>query len=94
MERKSINFNFYSRFINGKPSFSDYKNYEIIKFKIYYELSDGSLLKINIYDSIGEKKYSSEHEKYYKKADSFILVYDITDKKTFESCNKFIEIIN
>ena len=93
MERKSINFNFYFRFNYGKPYFNDYRNYEITKFKIYYELLDGSLLKINIYDSIGEKKYSSEHEKYYKKADSFILVYDINDKKTFESCNEFIDII-
>ena len=51
-------------------------------------------MELIIYDSIGEKKYSSEHEKYYKKADSIILVYDINDKNTFESCNKFIEIIN
>ena len=81
MERKSINFNFYFRFNYGKPYFNDYRNYEITKFKIYYELLDGSLLKINIYDSIGEKKYSSEHEKYYKKADSCILVYDINKIK-------------
>ena len=94
MERKSINFNFYFRFNYGKPYFNDYRNYEITKFKIYYELLDGSLLKINIYDSIGEKKYSSEHEKYYKKADSCILVYDINNKKTFESCNELIDIIN
>ena len=94
MERKSINFNFYSRFINGKSSFSDYRNYEIIKFKIYYELFDGSLLEIIIYDSMGNKKLGSEHEKYYEEADSIILVYDINDKNTFESCNTFIKIIN
>ena len=93
MERKSINFNFYSRFINGKSSFSDYRNYEIIKFKIYYKFGK-SLLEIIIYDSIGEKKYSSVHKEYYKKAESIILVYDINDKNTFESCNTFIEIIN
>ena len=93
MERKSINFNFYFRFIYGRPFSNDYRNYEITKFKIYYKLLDESLLKINIYDSIGEKIYSSEHEKYYNKADSCILVYDINDKKTFESCNAFIEII-
>lgn len=93
MDRKLINFNFYYRFIKGKRYLNDYRNYEIKKFKIYYEL-DGDLLKIDIYDSIGEKKYSSEHEKYYKKADSCILVYDINDKNTFESCYEFIDLIN
>lgn len=50
-----------------------------------YQLSDGSLVKCYLYDTNGQEKYDALSDNYYRKADGCILVYDITDKESFES---------
>ena len=49
-----------------------------------FQLSDGSLVNVNIVDTAGQEKYKSINSQYYKKADGCLLVYDITKKETFE----------
>ena len=70
-----------------------------------FQLSDGSLVNVNIVDTAGQEKYKSINSQYYKKADGCLLVYDITKKQTFdeiknyfyeqiqEKCKKDIKII-
>ena len=54
-----------------------------------YQLSDGSLVNVHILDTAGQEKYKSLNEKYYKKASCCLLVYDITDKNSFEECKNY-----
>ena len=49
-----------------------------------FQLSDGSLVNVNIVDTAGQEQYKSINSQYYKKADGCLLVYDITKKQTFE----------
>ena len=70
-----------------------------------YQLSDGSLVKCFLYDTNGEEKYGALSDNYYRKADGCLLVYDITNRDTFDSiknnyipkikdiCKKNIQIV-
>ena len=48
---------------------------------------NGEQIKIYIFDSAGQERFRSIAKNQYKKADGIILIYDITDKKSFESIN-------
>jgi len=52
-------------------------------------LTNGLIVKIIIFDGPGQERYRSMFERYYKKADSIILVYDISYKASFEECKNY-----
>lgn len=47
-------------------------------------MSDGSVVNCLIYDTAGQERFNSINETYYKKADAVLLVYDITNKESFD----------
>ena len=49
-----------------------------------FQLSDGSVVNCLIYDTCGQEKYFSINESYYKKADAALVVYDISQKDSFD----------
>ena len=49
-----------------------------------FQLSDGSIVNCLIYDTCGQERYNSMNESYFRKADAALLVYDISNRKTFE----------
>ena len=53
------------------------------------QLSEGSLVNCQIYDTAGQEKYRSLNTTYYKRADAVLLVYDITKKESFENVRDF-----
>ena len=54
-----------------------------------YRLTDGSLVNVNILDTGGQEQYKSLNEQYYHKADCCLLVYDVTNRKSFEECKDY-----
>ena len=52
-------------------------------------LSDGSVVNCLVYDTCGQERYHSINESYYRKADAVLLVYDISQKKTFEKIKDY-----
>ena len=58
-----------------------------------YELEDGRIIKLYIWDTAGQDKFRSITSNFYKGADGIILIYDITDKKTFNSVRNWINNI-
>ena len=54
-----------------------------------FRLSDGSLVNVQILDTCGNEKYKLLNEIHYKSADCCLLVYDITDRHSFEECKKY-----
>ena len=70
-----------------------------------FQLSDGSLVNVNIVDTAGQENFRALSSQYYKRADGILLVYDITNEKSFENikgyyfeqikekCKKNIKII-
>ena len=58
-----------------------------------YNLPDGTTVKVKIYDNGGQERFNSLTNTFYNKVDSCILVYDITNKTSFEKCTYFSESI-
>ena len=70
-----------------------------------YQLSDGSLVNVRIFDTGGQEKFRALGHQYYRGADGCLLVYDITNRNSFdeikgyfceqieEKCKKDIKII-
>jgi small GTP-binding protein len=54
-----------------------------------FKLSDGSLVAVNIQDTAGQEKFRALNESYYKKADCCLLVYDISNRASFEECKGY-----
>ena len=57
-----------------------------------YKLSDGSLVNVNILDTAGQEKFKAVSESYYKRADCCLLVYDISNRKSFDECKNSYNI--
>ena len=49
-----------------------------------FKLSDGSVVHCLIYDTCGQERYKAINQSYYRKADAALLVYDISEKKSFD----------
>lgn len=56
---------------------------------VKFELSNGELVKCTFIDINGVPKFRSTFESEYKKANGFILVFDITDKNSFNDMRDY-----
>ena len=54
-----------------------------------YKLTDGTAVNVKIFDTAGQEKFRALSDNYYKKANCCLLVYDITNRKSFEECKNF-----
>ena len=54
----------------------------------------GKSIKLQIWDSAGQEKFKSLIPNYIRGASLIILVYDITNKSSFNNLNSWIEFIN
>ena len=53
------------------------------------QLSDGSIVKLRLLDTAGQEKFNTITESYYKQADCCLLVYDITNKDSFDTVKNY-----
>ena len=51
---------------------------------------DNKLYKLTIWDTAGQERFKSLPIKYYKNVDGVLLLYDVSDKKTFEDVNSWL----
>ena len=61
--------------------------YNILKKEI--KLKDGKKVIINFYDTSGQERYHCLAPNFIKKADGIILMYDITNRESFEKISKW-----
>ena len=54
-----------------------------------FQLSDGSYVNCEILDTGGQEKFNALNKIYYQRADCCVLVYDITNRESFQECNNF-----
>ena len=59
-----------------------------------YTTKDGKEINIKIWDTAGQERFKALTYAFYKKADGIIIAYDITEEKTFDSIDDWIESIN
>ena len=60
--------------------------------KKYFEY-EGKTYKVNVFDSAGHERFRHITYSYLKNADGLILVYDMTDKQSFEDISEWIKDI-
>lgn len=56
-------------------------------------LINDKLIKAQIWDTAGQEKFRSLIKNYYTNANGFILVYDVTNKKSFENLQYWLEVV-
>jgi small GTP-binding protein len=65
-----------------------------IDFKIKVLHLTGKSIKLKIWDTAGQERFRNITQQYYKSTDGIILVYDVTDRKSFEKVTEWMEQIN
>ena len=53
----------------------------------------GSVMKLELWDTVGQERLRSLPSKYYSKGDGFFLLFDVNNKKSFEDITGWIEDI-
>ena len=86
--------NFIFRFIDDKFSLNYFSTYGIdTKFKTV-TLENGTKIKFKIFDTAGQERFKSISQNYIKKADGILLMYDISNKQSFENIGNWMKTIN
>jgi Ras-related protein Rab-1A len=65
-----------------------------IDFKIRTLNIDGKPVKLQIWDTAGQERFRTVNSSYYRGADGIVMVYDITEPKTFQNLKHWMEDIN
>lgn len=53
-------------------------------------LKDGSSLKLDIWDTGGQERYRALLQLYYRDADAALITYDVTNPKSLENCEYWV----
>ena len=64
-----------------------------IDFETKYIKVDEKTINLQIWDTAGQERYKVICKNYYNKSDGFIIVYDITNKSSFDSIVNWVEDI-
>lgn len=59
---------------------------------IYETEIHGNKIKMKIWDTAGQERFKSIAVNYFRTSNGFIFCYDITNKKSFESIQKWVEL--
>ena len=54
-----------------------------------YKISDNLIINVYITDTAGQERFKEINLRHYKNADSIILLYDITNKYSFDECKNY-----
>ncbi len=79
-----------NRYIDDKFN-EDIKPTLAIDYKTKMIQKGENLIKISIYDTAGEEKYRHLIKNYYNGSNGILLVFDITDKNSFDNLNFWLD---
>lgn len=55
---------------------------------------DGALITLNVWDTAGQQRFQSITRKHYKGVQGIVLVYDVTDRKSFTHLSFWVDSVN
>ena len=84
---------FIIKFIDDKFSYNYIATMGLDFKQKIIELDNGELVKLRIFDTAGQERFKSISINFIKKADGILLLYDVTNRSSFESVNKWVESI-
>uniref|UniRef100_A0A1I8IF81 Small monomeric GTPase n=1 Tax=Macrostomum lignano TaxID=282301 RepID=A0A1I8IF81_9PLAT len=56
---------------------------------IQYKMIDSDWCLLDVLDTAGQEEFSAMREQYMRKGDGFLLVYSVTDRKSFDDIRHF-----
>ena len=62
------------------------------KYKLV-TLEDGKIVKVQLWDTAGEERFRTIAKSYYKGAHGIVLIYDVTNRKTYDNIRKWMNQI-
>ena len=62
------------------------------KYK-FVTLEEGKTVKVQLWDTAGEERFKTIAKSYYKGAHGIVLIYDVTNRKTYENIRKWMNQI-
>ncbi len=65
-----------------------------VDFKIRTLNHEGKTLKLQIWDTAGQERFRTITSSYYRGAHGIVIVYDVTNMKSFENVSAWLEEIN
>lgn len=65
-----------------------------VEFKSYSVQADGENVKLQIWDTAGQERFRSVSKAYFRNAVGAILVFDLTQKPSFDELNAWINDLN
>eukprot|EP01031_Cornospumella_fuschlensis_P030365 gene30364-36689_t len=65
-----------------------------IDFKMKSIMLDGKKLKVQVWDTAGQERFRTITTSYYRNSQGILLVYDITDRNTFNNIRNWVAQIN
>jgi len=87
--------NFLSRFIYNKFNILNQPTLGTdFQSKIIFLPKTKQNVKLQFWDTAGQERYRAINKIYFQKVQGIILVYDITDLKTYEGLDNWIKLIN
>ena len=64
------------------------------KSKIIILPSSKKKVKIQIWDTVGQERYMALNKSSFQKVQGIIIMYDLTDRKSFENIDKWLNIVS
>ena len=80
--------NLLKRFINESFSSNTKATIGVELISKTYSINN-EIIKVDIWDTAGQERYKSITSSYYKGANGAMIVYDVTNKKSFDNVNKW-----
>ena len=82
--------NLLSRFVMNKFDLES-KSTIGVEFATRNIKADNKLIKVQIWDTAGQERFRSITSAYYKGANGAMVIYDVTNKKSFENVEKWLK---
>lgn len=57
------------------------------------ETTQGQRVRLHLWDTVGQERYNAVSAKFYRGTNGVVLVYDVTDRKSFENLQLWIDSV-
>lgn len=64
-----------------------------VDFKTVTTMVDGKIVKLHVWDTAGQERFANVTTHYYRNCDGAIVVYDVTNKDSFDAVDNWVDAV-